>query len=182
MGLLDYNEIKEKLKEYENEFANPEITVKTLKQQIKKLENEQNSKLGLELMKRENLLNEKFEKEIVEKDAKYNEAKLQLKQLQNEIIHLQQAMDEQQNNLLSQTLSKEQHKDIDESTQTMLEEELDRASITILTLTKERDELLQSNKMKEKMKKKNDEKMIDFEINTLKKRLSHQRDECNDLK
>merc|ERR1712228_764851 len=134
-------------------LKNQEITVKTLKQQIKQFENEQSNKINMQLMKRENDLRQTFDKELNEKNEKYNKAKLQLKQLQNEIIHLQQSMDEQQNNLLQHTLSTEQNKDIDDSTQNMLEEELDRCKIKILTLTKERDELLLSNKHKQNMER-----------------------------
>merc|ERR1712129_612485 len=129
-------------------MGNQEITVKKLKQQMKKMESEQQMKQMEVLIKRDNDLQNKFNQQMEDKDAKLNEAKLQISNMQSEIIHLQQCMDEQQNKLLSQSLVQEQNEDIDESTQREIEIELERANISIMKLTKERDELVAVNKRK----------------------------------
>merc|ERR1712113_979390 len=102
-SVFDYNEIKIKLKNYEKEFndlKNQEITVKKLKEEIKKIKLEQTNEINAELIKQENNLEVKYENKLKEKDIKYNEIQLQLNQQKNEIIDLQNKLDEQQNNLL----------------------------------------------------------------------------------
>ena len=183
--LLDYNDIKDKLKNYEKEFndlKNQEITVKNLKEEIKKIKMEQDKLINVELIKQENDLQIKFKKEFDENNIKYNECKLSLKNCQSQLIELQQKYDELQNNLLSQSLSNQQNDDIQQSTQNMLEEELDRANIKILTLTKERDELLLKQQTSSSSNNNNNnQQMIQFEIDTLKKRLSESKENCNKL-
>eukprot|EP01083_Nonionella_stella_P020197 55979_1 len=174
--LLDYKDMKIKLKNYENEFndlKNQDITVKTLKEEIKKMESEQTNKINLELAKQEEAFAAQMKVKLNEKDTKYNECKSQLKQLQDEVIDLQHKLDEQQNHLLSQSLSTQNNNEIEEATQHMLEDELDRANITIARLTKERDELkIAKQAQANATHHQSNEEIREFEINTLKKRLA----------
>eukprot|EP00484_Ammonia_sp_Unknown_P020914 CAMPEP_0197029194 /NCGR_PEP_ID=MMETSP1384-20130603/8688_1 /TAXON_ID=29189 /ORGANISM="Ammonia sp." /LENGTH=770 /DNA_ID=CAMNT_0042458315 /DNA_START=24 /DNA_END=2336 /DNA_ORIENTATION=- len=183
--LLDHKDMAQKLENYEKEFnnlKNQEITVKKLKEQMKRLESEQDMKINAQLIAQQTKLEQQFKNELSEHDVKYNECKLQLKNAQNEVIGLQQQLDELQNNLLSQSLHSEQTNDIQESTQSMLEEELERANMKIVSLSKQRDEVLL--KLEQHIKQQASEQgqeMLDFELNTLKKRLSEAKQKCNQL-
>lgn len=74
------------------------------------------------------------------------------------------------------------HSDIEESTQNMLEEELERAKMTIELISKERDQLIVEKEQENKRMSDRNEEMVEFEISALKKRLAEAKESGHALR
>ena len=87
-SLLDHNDLKMKLRNYEKEFTdlkNQEITVKTLREQVKQQKSEQLQLVEDKLAELQKSLSVRFNQEMELKDAKCSELKEQCKNLQQEV-------------------------------------------------------------------------------------------------
>jgi len=183
-SLLDYSEMKIKLTKYEDEFhglKNQEITVKKLKERIKKMEEDALEQRGEDLVQQEKEMTARFRAEMEEMEQTLAFSKQTIQALKDEVLEYQQRLDDQQNQFLSQSMNKERDHDIEESTHQMLEVELERANMTVLSLRKERDQLMAAKEQENRQIAARNEEMLQFEMNALKKRLAESKETVNSL-
>lgn len=120
-------------------------------------------------------LEQKYNKMLNDSSEKNNELKIQIQSQQKEMITLQQMLNDAQNKLFSENLQIQTTENIENSTKSMLEEELERAQLKILMYEKEKQEWMEMKAKNESPSNSslfyNTNEEMHFEIMTLKKRM-----------